>query len=80
MLLFLAWALCCVVAVIARWHVVWAALCLAPLLLLSLIWLDRPAHDPFGFYPWGAIALFAGVAIVVAATSVLGVVRGLLAR
>lgn len=77
MLLFVAWTACCVAAVLARLHLLWALLCAAPLALLSVGWLTRPAADPFGFYPWGAIALFAGVALVVAGTCVLSIVRTL---
>lgn len=78
MLLFVAWALCCVAAVLVRRHLLWAALCIGPLAILSIDWLSRPADDPFGFHPWGAIGLFAGVSLVVAGTCVLSVVTALL--
>lgn len=78
MLVFAAWAICCVAAMLARRHLLWAALCIGPLLILSIDWLTRPAHDPFGFHPWGAIALFGGIATVVAVTCVLSIVRALL--
>lgn len=79
MLAFVAWAVCCVAAVLTRHHLLWTLLCGTPLALLSIGWVTRPATDPFAFYPWGAIALFAGVALVVAGTCVLSVVRTLLA-
>lgn len=79
MLVFVAWAICCVAAVLTRRHLLWALLSGAPLALLSVGWLTRPATDPFAFYPWGAIGLFTGIALVVAATCVLSVVRTLLA-
>ncbi|WP_257547774.1 hypothetical protein [Sphingopyxis sp. DBS4] len=78
MLLFAVWAICCIVAVLARRHLLWAVLCAAPLAIVSVGWLTRPAADPFGFYPWGAIGLFAGTALVIAATCVLSIVRTLM--
>ena len=73
--IFAAWALLCVAAVLKRRLAVWAALWLPPLALVSLDWLQGPREDPFGFHPWATIALFSGIALVVAATGGLSIVR-----
>jgi hypothetical protein len=53
----------------------WLILCAAPMALLSWDLVQGPRKDEFGFYPWGEMALFLGVALTVAATGVLFVVR-----
>lgn len=73
---FFAWTSICVAAVIGQRMILWAGLCAVPLVGLSVDWL-RPVlpQDGFGFFPWGSIALFCGVALVTAATGVLSIVR-----
>jgi hypothetical protein len=73
---FFAWTSICVAAVIRQRMLLWAALCAGPLIGLSFDWL-KPMwlEDGFGFFPWGSIALFCGVALVTAATGVLSIVR-----
>lgn len=72
---FLAWTALCVAAVCAGRHVIWAALCILPLAGVSVDWLQGPRQDEFGFYPWSEITLFVGIALVIAATGTLSIVR-----
>jgi hypothetical protein len=77
MIIFLIWAVCCVAAVYKERLLLWAFLCAAPLAVVSIEWLNRPEQPQpdFGYYPWGPIALFLGIAIVISATGTLSIVR-----
>jgi hypothetical protein len=74
--IFFAWASACVAAVIRQRLLLWAGLCAVPMVGLSVDWLGPVLpQDGFGFFPWGSIALFCGVALVTAATGALSIVR-----
>lgn len=74
---FFAWTALCVAAVLGKRLARWAALCIVPLAMLSVDWLRGFGlhQDEFGFFPWGNIALFSGVAIVTMATGILSILR-----
>ncbi len=73
---FFAWAALCVAAVLRRRMLVWAILCGLPLVGVSVDWIGPTLpQDDFGFFPWGSIALFCGIAIVTAASGTLSIVR-----
>ena len=73
---FFAWVALCVAAVLADRPVAWLLLCAAPIALVSWDWLQGPREDEFGFYPWAQIALFSSIALTVAATGILFIVKG----
>ena len=78
-LVFFSWTAFCVSAVLARLLTLWAAIALAPLCMLAwTIWLSWSSitgqMDAYGFYPWGALALFTGMCLVVAATGAMSIV------
>lgn len=73
--LFFAWVALCVAAVLANRALLWAVLCVTPMALVSWDWLQGPREEEFGFYPWGIIALFVGMALAISATGVLFVLR-----
>jgi hypothetical protein len=74
---FFAWTALCVATVMAQRMALWAALCITPLAMLSVDWLRGFGlhQDEFGFFPWGNIALFCGVALVTMATGALSILR-----
>lgn len=74
---FFAWTAFCVATVLGKRMELWAILCVAPLAMLSVNWLRGFGlhQDEFGFFPWGNIALFCGVAFVTMATGILSILR-----
>ena len=78
--IFFAWTALCVATVLGKRMALWAVLCVVPLGILSVDWLRGLGlnQDRFGFFPWGNIALFCGVAIVTMATGTLSILRAAL--
>lgn len=74
---FFAWTALCVATVLGKRMTLWAVLCVAPLAMLSVDWLSGFGfhQDELGFFPWGNIALFCGVALVTMATGILSILR-----
>ncbi len=72
---FFAWVALCVATVLANRPLMWTILSMTPMALITWDWLQGPREDEFGFYPWGEIALFLGIALVVGATGAMFVVR-----
>lgn len=66
----------CVASVLADRAVAWLTLTAIPVAVVSWDWLQGSREDEFGFYPWGQIALFSGIALTIGATGVLFVLRG----
>jgi hypothetical protein len=76
--IFFSWVALLVTAVLGRWLIVWAVLSLVPVCALAAaVWADwrffTNTVDSYGFYPWGATALFTGMCLAIAGTGTLSI-------
>ena len=75
-MIFGLWAVACFYLVWKRRLLLWIGLWLPPLILVSLDWIyGNPEQAQFGYYPWGALSLFTGISLVVAATGIVSILR-----
>lgn len=75
-LIFFSWTAFCTSAVFGQRLLTWLLLSLLPLCSLAwLVWSEWRffvgTSDGYGFYPWGAITLFTGMCLSIAATCML---------